>query len=197
MIRGFFRIVTLLLVGAFCFALGVYTGPTEPVVQLRAALEEKIASALQSLRVQTDKANLPAKEATRPPQPAPAASSAPESSAAAPAPAEFETGGMGAQAPAHAAGANPGTAESGESPSNAPSAPKPPSPPPPLLLPQSLFLRRTRRPPLKRQSPPRRNRNRNPSCRIENPLAICRQSHPNVVVKMSPVDKARAERWAG
>ena len=82
MIRGFFRIVTLLLVGAFCFALGVYTGPTEPVVQLRAALEEKIASALQSLRVQTDKAKLPAKEATRPPQPAPAASSAPESSAA-------------------------------------------------------------------------------------------------------------------
>ena len=78
MIRGFFRIVTLLLVGAFCFALGVYTGPTEPVVQLRAALEEKIASALQSLRVQIDKAKLPAKEATRTPQPAPAASSAPE-----------------------------------------------------------------------------------------------------------------------
>ena len=88
MIRGFFRILTLLLVGAFGFALGVYTGPTEPVVQLRASLEEKIASALQSLRVQTDKAKLPAKEATRPPQPAPAASSAPESSAAAPAPTE-------------------------------------------------------------------------------------------------------------
>lgn len=129
MIRGFFRILTLLLVGAFCFALGVYTGPTEPVVQLRASLEEKIASALQSLRVQTDKAKLPAKEATRPPQPAPAASSAPELSAAAPAPAESETGGMGAQAPAQAEGANPGTAESGESPSNAPSAPQAAEPP--------------------------------------------------------------------
>lgn len=116
MIRRFFRIVTLLLVGAFCFVLGVYTGPTEPVVQLRAALEEQIASALQSLRAQTDKAKIRLLEATRPPQPAPTTSSA-----AAPAPAEAETDGKGAQAE----GAKPGTVDSGESPSNAPpSAPQ-------------------------------------------------------------------------
>ena len=72
--------------------------------------------------------------------------------------------------------------------------PKPPSPPPPLLLPHSLLLRRNRRPPRKRQSSPRRSRNRNPSCRIENPFAICRRSRPNVVVKISPLENPEQPR---
>jgi len=128
MIRGFFRIVILLLVGAFCFALGVYAGPTEPVVELRVALEEQIASALQSLRAQTDKAKIRLIEATRRAQPAPTTSSA-----AAPAPAEAETAGKGAEAD----GANPGTVDSSESPTPHIAPPVVSPPPAPSAAPAS------------------------------------------------------------
>jgi hypothetical protein len=119
MIRGFVRIVTLLLVATFCFALGVYTGPTEPVVQVREALEEQIASALQSLRAQTEKAKIRLIEATRRAQPA-----ATNSSAAPPDPAEAENARKGAPAE----GANAGTVNSSESPTT-PIAPPVVSPP--------------------------------------------------------------------
>ncbi|BDV40515.1 hypothetical protein DSM21852_37680 [Methylocystis bryophila] len=120
MIRRFVRIVTLLLVGTFCFALGVYTGPTEPVVQVREALEEQVASALQSLRAQTEKAKIRLIEATRRAQPAATTSSAPP-----PAPTAAENAAKGTQAE----DANPGTVDSSESPT-AHIAPPVASPPP-------------------------------------------------------------------
>ncbi len=126
MIRKFVRIVILLLGAMLCFTLGVYTGPTEPVVQAREALEEQIASALQSLRAQTEKAKICLIEATRRAQPA-----GTTSSAAVPAPADAENASKGAQAE----GANPGTVDGSESPTSHITPPVASPPPAPSAVP--------------------------------------------------------------